>query len=122
MRANLVLSTSNTMTDRGAVAKSFASKYFPKVRLRELLRCEAFPEKVKEEFGMSKGNFRRFSEREQLDVLITRNFYCNDHFIHTLTTDVMAGLSLCERSRWKGPRAPASSGSELDEEEMQFGS
>lgn len=57
-RLNMVMSTSNTMTDRGAVAKSFASEKFPKLRLRELLRSGAFPDQVTSELGMSEEEFR----------------------------------------------------------------
>jgi hypothetical protein len=51
-RLNMVMSTSNTMTDRGAVAKSFKSKKFPKLQLRELLKSGAFPDEIKSELGM----------------------------------------------------------------------
>jgi hypothetical protein len=59
-------------------------------------------------------------EEEQLKLLVTRSFYCNDHFLHTLTTDMMEGVVMCERSWWKGRGAPAGAGSELDEEGRQL--
>jgi hypothetical protein len=73
-RVNLAASMPNTMTDRGAVAKSFAGDKYARVRLQELLASAKFPDFVLEDLEHTEEEFRKLPEGEQLKQLVTRNF------------------------------------------------
>lgn len=99
-RVNLVGSLTNTMSYRGAVAVSFVGEHFAELRLNELLRCEKFSDFILKSLGMSEEEFRRQTRAKQLELMAARNFFCNDHYLVTQSTDLMTAFGLCERARW----------------------
>lgn len=100
VRIRTVMALSNTMSDRGSAA---------------------FPSDVEAELGVIEAEIRQLPQTEQIRMMEVCNFFCNDHFLHTMATDIMSAIGLCQRSWWKGPGAtmPFGAGSELDEAELQ---
>jgi hypothetical protein len=95
VRVSIVASLANTMTDRGSLAVCFGRKHNPKLRLCELLKADRLPDFLLDAMELSESGFRAKREAEQLKLMVTRNFACNDHYMVTQSTDVMVGLALC---------------------------